>query len=175
MKVFSTRLNNRAVRTADCHIPEELFEILAARKYQTYPYRVSDLGEQMATVERHILNYWKPLYLVDLSQRKAFCFMDTCGQLLTVQKEDIDWDSLKELPPMAVYRARQLNAQFPTSIGLYDQGRSLVSWQLNPDGDYYMDEEGFGKTDDVKIELYGMIDRQGKVVLKFSYDSVRHK
>ena len=42
-----------------------------------------------------------------------------------------------------------------------------VSWQLNPDGRYYMDEDGYGMTDDEEVEIYGFIDTEGKVVVKF--------
>lgn len=44
-----------------------------------------------------------------------------------------------------------------------------VSWQLNPDGMYYRDEDGFGMTDDDEVEIYGFIDRKGKVVVKFKH------
>ena len=43
-----------------------------------------------------------------------------------------------------------------------------VEWQLNPDGMYYRDEDGFGMTDDEEIKFYGAIDRNGKVVKKFT-------
>lgn len=33
---------------------------------------------------------------------------------------------------------------------------------------YYRDEDGFGITDDDEISLEGAIDRQGKVVRKFT-------
>lgn len=32
---------------------------------------------------------------------------------------------------------------------------------------YYMDEDGYGMTDDDEVEIYGFIDRCGKVVVKF--------
>ena len=44
-----------------------------------------------------------------------------------------------------------------------------VCWQLNPDGMYYMDEDGFGMTDDEEVEIYGFIDREGKMVSKFRH------
>jgi len=44
-----------------------------------------------------------------------------------------------------------------------------VRWQINPDGRYYMDDDGFGMTDDEEITLLGKIDRTGKVVVPFSY------
>ena len=34
--------------------------------------------------------------------------------------------------------------------------------------DDYRDEDGFGMTDDEEINLYGTIDRKGKVVKKFT-------
>lgn len=48
-----------------------------------------------------------------------------------------------------------------------------MAWQkwngsLTPDGMYYRDEDGFGMTDDEEINLYGAIDRKGKVVKKFT-------
>ena len=43
------------------------------------------------------------------------------------------------------------------------------SWQLNPDGMYFMDEDGFGMTDDDEVEIYGFIDRQGKILVKFQH------
>lgn len=32
---------------------------------------------------------------------------------------------------------------------------------------YYMDEDGFGMTDDQEVNIYGFIDRTGKVLVKF--------
>lgn len=42
-----------------------------------------------------------------------------------------------------------------------------MAWQLNPDGRYYMDDDGFGMTDDKEINIYGFIDKTGTVVVKF--------
>ena len=52
----------------------------------------------------------------------------------------------------------------------YKDGVAEVRWQLNPDGMYYRDEDGFGMTDDEEINLYGAIDRKGKVVKKFTLE-----
>lgn len=159
----------REGREGKWHSPEELYEMLSAKKFHTYPYRTEDCKEQMATVERVILNYWKPLYLMDHASKRAFRFMDTSQTLLSVTSEDIDWDSLKELPEEIVRRAQTLDAHFPTLISRYEQGTARVRWEINPDGRYYMDEDGYGMTDDEEISLIGLIDRQGKVVEKFRY------
>jgi hypothetical protein len=44
-----------------------------------------------------------------------------------------------------------------------------VSWQLNPDGRYYMDDDGFGMTSDEEITVYGFIDSEMNVLVKFQY------
>lgn len=159
----------RKRREAKRNSPEELYVKLSAKEYQTYPYRTEDCKEQMATVERVILNYWKPLYLMDHASKQAFRFMDMSQTLLSVTLDDIDWNSLKKLPEEIVHRAKTLNAFFPTLIGWYEHGTARVRWEINPDGRYYMDEDGFGMTDDEEISLIGFIDRQGKVVKKFRY------
>lgn len=45
-----------------------------------------------------------------------------------------------------------------------------MRWEVNPDGMYYRDEDGFGKTDDDEINLEGAIDRKSNVVKKFSLE-----
>ena len=45
-----------------------------------------------------------------------------------------------------------------------------MRWEVNPDGMYYRDEDGFGMTDDDEINLEGAIDRKGDVVKKFSLE-----
>ena len=62
---------------------------------------------------------------------------------------------------------RLLDAHFPTRIRSFENGVAQVSWQLNPDGMYYMDEDGYGMTDDDEVEIYGFIDRKGNVIVKF--------
>lgn len=34
---------------------------------------------------------------------------------------------------------------------------------------YFMDEEGFGMSDDVEESLYGFVDRNGYVIFPFTY------
>ena len=77
------------------------------------------------------------------------------------------WDSLKNLPEDAQGRARALSFHFPSFIRHFENGVAQVSWQINPDGRYYTDEDGYGMTDDEEIEIYGFIDTKGKVVIKF--------
>ena len=158
--------------TYDTDISEEekLYKRLCAPQYKDrpYPWREYDLGENMTLVNQVIGQYWKPRYLLDNEAKCAYEFMSIDEVLQIVTDEDIDWDSLKGLPQDAFERAKAHSFHFPGHVYQYKNGVAEVEWQLNPDGMYYRDEDGFGMTDDEEINLYGTIDRKGKVVKKFT-------
>lgn len=141
---------------------------LCLSQYQGLPLVQNDLGEDMALVTQVFGRYWKPRYLMDKEARCAYEFMSIDEVLQIVTDEDIDWDSMKGLPQDAFDRAKAHSFHFPGHVYQYKNGVAEVEWQLNPDGMYYRDEDGFGMTDDEEINLYGAIDRKGKVVKKFT-------
>jgi hypothetical protein len=147
---------------------ERLYKRLCAPQYKDYPYEQRDLGEGMTLVNQVIGEYWKPRYLMDNEAKCAYEFMSIDEVLQIVTDEDIDWDSLIGLPQDAFERAKAHSFHFPGHVYQYKNGVAEVEWQLNPDGMYYRDEDGFGLTDDEEINLYGAIDRKGKVVKKFT-------
>lgn len=147
---------------------EKLYRELCLSQYQGLPLVQNDLGEDMVLVTQVIGRYWKPRYLMDKEARCAYEFMSIDEVLQIVTDEDIDWDSLKGLPQDAFERAKAHSFHFPGHVYQYKNGVAEVEWQLNPDGMYYRDEDGFGMTDDEEINLYGAIDRKGKVVKKFT-------
>ena len=147
---------------------EKLYRELCLSQYQGLPLVQNDLREDMALVTQVIGRYWKPRYLMDKEARCAYEFMSIDEVLQIVTDEDIDWDSLKGLPQDAFERAKAHSFHFPGHVYQYKNGVAEVEWQLNPDGMYYRDEDGFGMTDDEEINLYGAIDRKGKVVKKFT-------
>ena len=147
---------------------EKLYRELCLSQYQGLSLVQNDLGEDMALVTQVIGRYWKPRYLMDKEARCAYEFMSIDAVLQIVTDEDIDWDSLKGLPQDAFDRAKAHSFHFPGHVYQYKNGVAEVEWQLNPDGMYYRDEDGFGMTDDEEINLYGAIDRKGKVVKKFT-------
>ena len=146
---------------------EKLYQLLTTDRYRNRPYETNDLGEGMAVINETMWGWWKPRYLVIHNTKCAYEFIDGNQCLLTVSEDDIDWDSLKDLPEDAIGRARALSFHFPSFIRHFEKGVAEVSWQLNPDGRYYMDDDGFGMTDDEEIEIYGFIDQNAKVVVKF--------
>lgn len=147
---------------------EKLYRELCLSQYQGLSLVQNDLGEDMALVTQVIGRYWKPRYLMDKEARCAYEFMSIDEVLQIVTDEDIDWDSLKGLPQDAFDRAKAHSFHFPGHVYQYKNGVAEVEWQLNPDGMYYRDKDGFGMTDDEEINLYGAIDRKGKVVKKFT-------
>lgn len=147
---------------------EKLYRELCLSQYQGLSLVQNDLGEDMALVTQVIGRYWKPRYLMDKEARCAYEFMSIDEVLQIVTDEDIDWDSLKGLPQDAFDRAKAHSFHFPGHVYQYKNGVAEVEWQLNPDGMYYRDDDGFGMTDDKEINLYGAIDRKGKVVKKFT-------
>lgn len=147
---------------------EKLYRELCLSQYQGLSLVQNDLGEDMALVTQVIGRYWKPRYLMDKEARCAYEFMSIDEVLQIVTDEDIDWDSMKGLPQDAFDRAKAYSFHFPGHVYQYKNGVAEVEWQLNPDGMYYRDDDGFGMTDDEEINLYGAIDRKGKVVKKFT-------
>lgn len=149
--------------------PSAMYEMLDKDEYKKYPYGVDDLGEGMAIVKQVLSGYWKPRFLIDRTAKRAIEFMDVHYRLRTVDENDVDWESLAGLPEKAVNRAKGLSFYYPSSVRKYCNGVAEVSWQLNPDGYYYMDSDGFGMTDDREVTVYGFIDRAGKVVVPFKH------
>ena len=147
---------------------EKLYKKLSSPLYRDRPFEQRDLGEGMTLVNQVVGEYWKPRYLMDNEARCAYEFMSGDEVLQVVSDEDVDWDSLKGIPHDALDRAKAHSFHFPGHIYQYKNGVAEVEWQLNPDGMYYRDEDGFGMTDDEEINLYGAIDRKGKVVKKFT-------
>lgn len=146
----------------------ELYNKLMSPECQRI-FNFEDYGENMTIAKEVILQYWKPRFLLDNNTQCAYEFMSGSEVLCKVSDDDIDWESLKGLSETCLRRVHGRDAHFPTLIRAFHDGIAEVSWQVNPDGMYYMDEDGFGMSDDDEVELIGSIDRQGNVVSKFQY------
>ena len=148
---------------------EKLYIVLSTMDFTRNGYRVSELGEGMSVIEQVIWGWWKQRYLIDNKNCRAYEIMDGNMDFVNFTKDDIDWDSIQQLPEKAKMRAQEMSAQFPTFIRGFRKGVAEVSWQLNPDGRYYMDDDGFGMTSDEEITVYGFIDSEMNVLVKFQY------
>ena len=161
--MFKKTEDSQAVAQAKAYYAQ-----LTSPEYQKY-FRIEYAGDGMSLAEEVICQYWKPRYLMDNNTKCAYEFLNVNEKFGTITTDDIDWDSQKGLPEEAIQRTRDLNAHYPTRVRNFKNGVAQVSWQLNPDGMYFMDEDGFGVTDDDEVEIYGFIDCQGKILVKFQH------
>lgn len=148
-------------------LEEALYKKLTEKKLTEGLYKTNDLGEGMGVVYQLINGWWKPRYILNNNTKTAFEFMSRGQYLMTVKEEDIEWSTLKELPEDVQNNARTQFAMYPTFVEGFSNGVARVRWQINPDGRYWMDDDGFGMTSDVEVEIYGYINKEGKVVGKF--------
>ena len=51
--------------------------------------------------------------------------------------------------------------RFRTDFKRESDGRFLMIWEIQPDGRYWEDEDGFGGTSDIEVCLYSHIDESG--------------
>lgn len=149
---------------------KELYNYLVQEEFTHSPYQMDNDQDPVTILEQSINGWWKPRYIVDHEYHEAYEFMNGAEQLLTVGDNDIEWDTLQGLPTNIVVRAKIRDGHFPVLFRRFHDGEAEVTWQINPDGMYYMDEDGYGMTDDEEIELVGTVDRTGKVIRKFRYD-----
>ncbi|MBQ9311273.1 MAG: hypothetical protein IJ222_10505 [Bacteroidales bacterium] len=148
---------------------QSLYEELTKPEYESSTdFCTEDLGEDMALVKESIYGWWKPRFLLDHRSKEAIEFLDRKERFIRFSEEDVDWESIRDVPADAYSRAKDGNAGFPTIVCRFEDGIAEVRWQINPDGYYYMDEDGYGMTDDEEIELVGAIDRTGKIVKRFT-------
>lgn len=148
---------------------QKMYQLLNTEHYTNGHYQHDDMGEGMTLVWQVIWNWWKPRFLLDHTTRCAYEIMNANYELVTVTDDDIEWNSMKNLPANALARAKRHNAMYPTLIRPFHDGQAKVEWQIHPDGKYWMDNDGFGMTRDQELTLFGAIDRTGKVVEKFVY------
>ncbi len=148
---------------------EKLYMVLSAMDFNRNGYSISELGEGKSVVEQVIGGWWKQRYLIDKKNCRAYEIMNGNMDFVNFTTDDVDWASIEQLPEKAKMQAREMSAEFPTFIGKFRNGVAEVSWQLNPDGRYYMDEDGFGMTSDEEIAVYGFIDSETNVLVKFQY------
>lgn len=154
---------------------EALYKKLTEKKLSENLYKTNDLGENMEVVYQLIYGWWKPRYILNHEAKTAFEFMSHYQYLMTVNENDIEWSSLKKQSDSVLENARTQNALFPTFVESFRNGVARIRWQLNPDGRYWMDDDGYGMTCDQEVEVYGYINKEGKVVGKFRLPNEKDK
>ncbi len=57
--------------------------------------------------------------------------------------------------------------QFVVNISKFVDGICRFSWMVQPDGMYWMDEDGYGMTNDEEIWLYALMNEKGEFITPF--------
>ena len=140
-------------------VAEKLYEQLNTEKYKEGEYKTEDVDEGMAVVLIKTVNWFTPRYVLNHERKRAY--------LLAVRKNDVEWSTLEKFPENVIGHAKALSIHFPSTVYRFRNGVAEVKWQLQPEGCFWMDEDGYGMTDDDEYSIYGCIDKQGRVVAKF--------
>ena len=150
---------------------KELYVELKKAQYNSRPYdRINGMGNRMEIVEEVIDNYWRERFLINNAKKTAYELMDRSLHLTFLTEKDVDWESVRTLENNK--NAYSFSAYYQRfSVGKFKDGVALVEWTLYPDGQYFMDEDGFGMEDNDESVLFGFIDTNANVVIPFQAKS----
>ena len=146
---------------------KELYIELQKSKYDERPFhRIKDCGDRMEIVEEVISDYWRERFLINHDEKEAYEVMNSCLSLTFISNDDVDWRDVETLENNS--NAYSFSAYYQRfAIGKFKNGVALVEWTLYPDGQYFMDEDGYGMEDNDESVLYGFIDTHANVVVPF--------
>lgn len=111
----------------------------------------------------YTLNNWytygknDAIIMTDKSSGRKKVIVDNSGQIMDfpgIIKEEFWINELNEgsISPYVRYR---------TEFEMCQNGNYLVLWEVQPDGRYWADDDGFGGTSDDEIVLYTYMDCKG--------------
>lgn len=147
--------------------PEQLYALLLDKEFETPPYRKEHLGQGMIVVYDIFGDSKYPRFIIDTTTKRAYEFMTEDYRLTTVQERDINFQSFR-LEPGAINVAEGRNVIYPIIIHRFHKGYAMVSWQLSCDESNYVDEDGYGMTNEEEVIVYGFIDKQCRVIFPFT-------
>ena len=65
--------------------------------------------------------------------------------------------------------------RYRTDFEQHEDGKIIMIWQIQPDGMYWRDEDGYGMTPDEEIRLYSFIDNNGCFTAPFRLYNIGSK
>lgn len=145
--------------------PKELYKLLdEAYKADEYKYYLSRLGEGMTFChEKDSRRY----YLINTESKEAWELVGATGSFVQWDAVAVEICSVLDMPIRAQRNAIQTVANYYFGIDAFNDGVACVSWTLQPDGRYYVDEDGFGMTDDDEITIHAFVDKKAHIVIPF--------
>lgn len=151
--------------------PKELYLEFLKPQYDSRPFsRMDDWGDEMEIVTEVIDDYWRQRFLINHADKTAYELMNSDLTLKFIGEQDVDWKGVETLENnQNVYSYSAYYQRF--AVEPFKQGVALVTWTLYPDGQYFMDEDGYGMEDNDESVLYGFIDTHANVVVPFQAKS----
>ena len=125
-------------------------------------YWVYSLGESML-LYRH--QDTKELLLVNEATGSKIRLVDDFGSIVHITTEDIDFERINQLE--SSFNAEKLWARYYYGVERYQEGVAMITWTLYPDGRYFADEDGFGGEGGEEVNIYGFMDKEGKILIPF--------
>ncbi len=105
-------------------------------------------------------------FLINKNTEEAWEMVDADG-ILCWDSYVVKEDAVQSLTYPAKGNAVNMMATFYFGIEHYKDGVTCVSWTLQPDGSYYVDEDGFGMDDDPEITFYAFMDKYCNILVPF--------
>jgi len=143
---------------------EDNYEWLMDYQRRKDEFIVSDWG---CGLQRYRSKGWnnKGLIIVNPDQKKAYMLVYPDGEIIGFSINDLDLESIEKTG--YAHEAKRLKVNYRFEVERFQDGKARVYWMLHPDGSYYADEEGYGRTDDEEVYIYAYIDTECKVIRKF--------
>lgn len=124
----------------------------------------SKLSSKKFENERNV-NNMKDLIMKHPKTGVTIKIVDGKNRITIISDSDIDWKD--ESISNHYYTAKNHLAPYYFGIDRFQNGVSLVTWTLYPDGRYFEDEDGFGAENCNEENVYAYIDEDLKIVIPF--------
>lgn len=143
---------------------EKTYEWLKEYQQQSGEFFVGDCGCGMT---RYRSKPWgnKGLILANEEEKRAWLLVYPDGKVVGFKADDFDMESIRQTGYAHV--VERMTVDYLLDVGEFKDGKAVVTWMLHPDGSYYADEDGFGRTDADEVCIYAVIDTHCQVVQKF--------
>lgn len=104
------------------------------------------------------------IYLIDIANAIIYPIVDSNGKFVDFPGiENIfllkPYYKGADILPIIEYRTEFIREE--------KSGKLMVHWQIQPDGKYWADDDGFGAENDVEIVLYAYLTEDGKFMAPF--------
>ena len=93
---------------------QQLYKELTKPDYKSgSEFYTDDLGEGMSLIHQSICGWWKPRFLLDHRSKEASEFLDQNEIFVQFSEQDVDWESIRDVPGDAWGRARTATPPIP--------------------------------------------------------------